>query len=205
MARVSFWEPLFLSVQYSEGKSFAQDEMGLDTRNSRDTYRVSEANSTGDSGMPKRKSSSPKLDGLPVVDAIKRLTLHISDQDCKVGRTRRPESCAAALACLREVPGCTEARAHIARTYVKVGAGSKAHWVRYKTPGSLRGEILAFDRGGRFMPGEYELSPLPKSDRATGKAHSKPTLKRGRKGKHRSKPHTIHGVRTSGHVGWNMR
>ncbi len=156
--------------------------------------------------MPKRKSSSPKLDGLRVVDATKRLTIHISPADCKVGRTRRPESCAAALACLREVPGCTEARAHIARTYVKM----KDHWVRYKTPGSLRGEILAFDRGGRFQPGEYELVPLPKSDRAngkahSGKAHSKPTLKRGRKGKHRAKPHIIHGVRTSGHVGWNMR
>ena len=53
--------------------------------------------------------------------------------------------------------GASEARVHTGRTYVKINE----EWMRYNTPVSLQKEIVAFDRGGSFEPGEYELRPLP--------------------------------------------
>lgn len=134
-----------------------------------------------------------KINGLPVRDATKKVVLKIAPSDCKFGSSKEPGMCAAAKAALRQVPKCSEARVHIARTYLKIGD----HWLRFQTSMALRGEIITFDRGGKFEAGEYELNPLPKSMLLTrGKATgSKPKLKRGRKGHHRSPPHRIKGVR----------
>ena len=135
-----------------------------------------------------------KIKGLPVHDATKKVTIKIAPQDCKFGTSMEPGSCAAARACIRQVPKCSEARVHIARTYLKIGG---THWLRFNTTGALRGEIITFDRGGKFMAGEYELRPLPKSMRfKRGKqTGSKPKFKRGRPGHHRAKPHRITDVR----------
>jgi hypothetical protein len=59
------------------------------------------------------------------------------------------------------------ARVHVARTYLKIGN----KWLRCITPESLRSEIVAFDRGGKFEPGEFELKAIPDSMRL-GVAHS---------------------------------
>jgi hypothetical protein len=136
---------------------------------------------------------SMKINGIPVRDATKKVRIVIAKQDCKFGSSKEPGSCAAARACLRQVPECSEARVHISRTYLRVGD----HWLRFQTPAALRGEIITFDRGGSFEAGEYDLRPLPKSmllhrGKATG---TKPKLKRGRAGHNRTKPHRIEGVR----------
>lgn len=136
-----------------------------------------------------------EINGAKVVDATKKVVIKITNQDCKKGNTKDPGACAAALACLRELPNCTEARVHLGRTYVKQGRS----WVRYHTPQALRSEIVAFDRGGKFAPGEYTLTPMQPAKR-TGKQQGTNTrLSTPKKfQKPRAKYHVISGVRQHG-------
>lgn len=135
-----------------------------------------------------------QIAGLPVVDAPKKLTITITAKDVAKGNTKDPATCAAAQACLRQAD-CTEARVHLGRTYLKVGK----KWVRYHTPESLRGEIISFDRGAMFQPGEYTLTAMQPTKRATGKAQSSSRASRAKKNqKPRTKPHVVYGVRSHG-------
>ena len=106
------------------------------------------------------------IGGLKVIDPRGKLELHILPKDVAKGKPKSPSGCAAAVACLREIPYCTDARVHIGRTYVKV----KNVWHRYKTPRQLRTEIISFDRGAMFQPGTFVLEPLSPSQRPTGRA-----------------------------------
>jgi hypothetical protein len=106
-----------------------------------------------------------EIAGKKVVDGNKPIKLHITADDVKKGANKNPSGCAAALAALREIPEVKAARVHVGRTYLQI----KDKWVRYQTPKSLRTEIVAFDRGGKFEPGEYHLAPLPLSYRNKGK------------------------------------
>lgn len=134
-----------------------------------------------------------KIKGLPVRNATKKVKIVIAPQDCKFGSSKEPGSCAAARAALRQVPRCSEVRIHLSRSYLRVGNV----WFRYITPDSLRGEIVTFDRGGKFDAGEYYFNPMSKSHRKRmGKAQgSKPKHPRGRPGHQRAKYHRIEGVR----------
>ena len=132
-----------------------------------------------------------QINGLPVVDAKQKVKITISSRDVTKGKTKDPAACAAAVACLREVKNCTQARVHIGRTYLKIGK----RWVRFHTPQSLRGEIVAFDRGANFEPGDYVLTPMQPSHRATGKAQGGNAKKK--KGKKRPYHITV-GVRHFG-------
>lgn len=102
-----------------------------------------------------------KIDGIEVKDSEEELTVKILPRDVKAGAAKNATSCAAAKALVRERK-CQDARVHVNRTYLKEGDV----WTRYKTPPSLRSEIIAFDRGGAFEPGEYTLLPVPPADRA---------------------------------------
>lgn len=135
------------------------------------------------------------IDGEPIVDGARKLTVHISSRDTKRGQTKSPASCAAALACKREVPKCTQARVHISRTYLKING----KWVRYATPPALRSEIVAFDRGAPFAPGTYALAPLKASSRVRKRQGSDKPKKRN--GKKRRAYHMVSGVRHFGAVG----
>lgn len=110
----------------------------------------------------KKKNFRNKINGKPVVNAKRRVTLHISAKDTVAGAVKDPGACAAARAAIREVPNCTAARIHLGRAYIF----QKDKWLRYKTTDALRSEIIAFDRGGRFAPGSYDLRPLSPSDMA---------------------------------------
>lgn len=101
------------------------------------------------------------IHGKPVVNAKKVVTLHISPMDVKKGSVKDPGACAAARAAMRAVPNCIAARIHIGRAYL---LGKDGKWLRYKTPEALRGEVITFDRGGKFQPGEYTLRPMSPSD-----------------------------------------
>ena len=101
-----------------------------------------------------------EINGKKVVDATRKLKINISPRDATEGATKDPASCAAARAAKRDIPHCISARVHIGRVYVEL----KDKWVRYFTPESLRTEIIAFDRGGSFQPGEYELNPPSKAE-----------------------------------------
>lgn len=143
------------------------------------------------------KNGNPrKIDGLVVKNLTKKIKLVISDEDCRKGNKKNPNSCAAAIAATRQVPNCIEARIHIGRIYLKVKTGNKEYWLRGKTPGALRTEIATFDRGGTFEPGTYDINPLCASELPNGRARDPaPKYNHGRAGKHHPKPRVLKDVR----------
>lgn len=134
-----------------------------------------------------------KIEGKKVEDANKKLRITIGNIDVKAGALKNAKSCAAAVSLVRQ-GFCDAARVHVFRTYLKKGN----KWLRYKTPPALRNEIIAFDRGGKFEPGDYELSPIPPSDRTTARTAARKankTVRKSHKSKGIRKPHVITGVR----------
>lgn len=134
-----------------------------------------------------------EIDGKPVVNAKKGVVLHILPQDVKAGRKKRPDCCAAAQACMRQM-GAKQAKVHLTRVYVE----KPNEWIRFKTPRSLRVEIISFDRGHRFESGDYNLAPLQPSiqGRTSTKQTRRKTGTHPQRGK-RIKPHAVQGVRYS--------
>lgn len=129
----------------------------------------------------------------PIRNATKPVTIRITPNDATHGAKKDPGACAAALAAKRDVPECTEARIHISTSYVKV----RDTWYRFRTPEALRTEIIGFDRGAKFTPGEYRLTPIQPSHRASGKRQggsSRPPPKT-RQRRSRAAPHQVTGVR----------
>lgn len=155
------------------------------------TQSVSEGIKTHFEGIQMRNM---KIAGMPVHDARSRVVIEINRQDISGGKSKDPSSCAAARACLRQVPKCTSVRVYKSRTYLKINN----KWFRYHTPNSMKLEIVAFDRDANFLPGVYVLSPMQPSHRATGKSHSKSVVKKkvlpGPR-KKRAAYHVIEGVR----------
>ena len=102
------------------------------------------------------------IDGLPVVDAKRPLTLTVTKADITraADSSQEPDRCAVARACKRELH-VIEARVHLARVYLRT---NNSNWVRYQPPGAMRAEIIAFDRGGTFEPGEFRLQKVPPKD-----------------------------------------
>ena len=119
-----------------------------------------------------------KLDGLPIKDAKKDVVLTITPEDIRRGRSGKPDACAVAQACMRQLH-CSAARVHLARIYGR-GQGT---WYRYMTPGSIRSEIIAYDRRSSFKPGDYLLHPPGPSHKTNGK-------QQGSK-KSQTKPHAV--------------
>jgi hypothetical protein len=138
-----------------------------------------------------------KIAGTKVVDANKKINLRITKRDCSTGSLKDPSACAAAKALCR-LSDVKECRVHIARVYIK----TKDKWVRYATPPSLRSEIIAFDRGGTFAPGDYPLAPVQPTVRLGAKPRKRYDYSKGpRHGKpqgKRSKPHVVKGIRSHG-------
>jgi len=143
-----------------------------------------------------------RIDGLPVRDIMKPISFIITEDDCRRGQSKTPSSCAAALAAKR-LPRVSEARIHIGRVYLKV---DKKYWLRGKTPNSLRTEIISFDRGGKFVPGEYVISPLPPSDMPGGKRQGTEdkTSRDKRRGKKKRKLHVLHSIRSNAHTEFSL-
>jgi hypothetical protein len=95
-----------------------------------------------------------KIEGTPVKDADEKIILHITKMDVRAGAKKNADSCAAAKALCREHQ-CEAAKVHMSRAYIKKGG----KWIRFEVSPALRAEVLAFDRGGAFEPGEYILNP----------------------------------------------
>lgn len=132
-----------------------------------------------------------KLDGTPVKDAKKDVTVNISTRDCRRGSAKDPSKCAAALACRREL-SATDTRIHVGRCYLKI-AGK---WLRYRPAQALRSEIIAFDRGGEFKPGQYLLRTIPLDcTKRTKRAAAKSGKGNGVKGKKNRRHHVVAGIR----------
>lgn len=130
-----------------------------------------------------------QIEGYSVKDARRNATFQILPRDIASARSKKPDKCAAALACCRELKA-DEVRVYVSRIYVRKGK----QWTRYTTPDSLSREIVALDRGGRFEPGEYLLSRPPKSmqlgvETRTGRTNPK------KNGKRRSLHHFTENIR----------
>lgn len=135
-----------------------------------------------------------KINGKKVVDARKPLLLEITDQDVARGDKKEATSCAAAVACKRQL-GAKSARVHLSRTYVEYDD----RWVRYSTPSSIRTEIVSFDRGKKFEAGEYKLPILQPSKHAKGIRQGTHSNSKKLKGNTngRGAHHHVSGVRAS--------
>ncbi len=96
------------------------------------------------------------IDSIPVEDADKPVTVHVTADDCSKGSKKDPEACAFAVA-LKRITQCDASRVHLGCTYLRFGN----KWLRYATPPSLKAEIISFDRGGGFFPGNFRLHPMP--------------------------------------------
>lgn len=106
-----------------------------------------------------------QIDGRPIIDAAKPVTLEILDRDIAKADRKEPLDCVVARACRRDL-GAKEVRVHLTRIYVRFSDGS---WQRFVTPKRMRTDIIAFDRGGSFPPGSFVLVPPPLSQKLTGK------------------------------------
>ena len=87
-----------------------------------------------------------------VKDAKKRLVVEVTARDRSAAKKLRHKECALALACRRQfhLDGVLIARS---RAYlVREGTAT-----RYELPMAIQKEVVSFDRGGGFDPGQYEL------------------------------------------------
>jgi len=130
-----------------------------------------------------------EINGLPVVDAKKNITLVISPEQVQRANVKKPDSCAIAQSCLA-LKGVKEARIHLSRAYIRT---NDHNWQRFVVPAAARSEIVAFDRGGKFSPGEYTLSAPPPSYKLG--ADARRGRKTGPKKTKRKKYHVITDVR----------
>ncbi len=129
------------------------------------------------------QKKASQFEGAEVVDANTALLLKIKECDIKGSKKADASNCAAARALKREIG--SEVRVYLTRTYIKIGT----KWQRFITPQSISREIVAFDRGAKFEPGEYVLSPPSKTQRLdhyrpSGKVSGKKPNSNGRKPRH---------------------
>ena len=134
------------------------------------------------------------IDGLPVFDAKKPIKMTVTKADCKNGNPKYPDTCAAARCLMRELHA-SEVRVHLSRVYVKT---TPDKWIRFVTTKPLRTEIIAFDRGGTFAPGDYHLSAVRDSIRS-GTKRKKPVRRTGthpQRARSNRQRHVVSDVRT---------
>lgn len=133
------------------------------------------------------------INGLPIIDAKRPLVVHVTAEDIAHADRKEPDDCAMARAVRRDCHA-KEVRVHLGRVYVRSNQGN---WVRYMTPPSLRAEIVAFDRGGSFEPGEFVLG-APQPSRRTTQQQGSTTSQRPKKlQRPRRPPHIMTNVRPS--------
>jgi hypothetical protein len=127
----------------------------------------------------KKQTRQRLYKGLPVIDAPRNsgISMTVTPSDIEGSRKGDPANCAAAIAGKRELK--KEVHVFLSRAYVQ----EDKHWVRYFTPESVSREIISFDRGSDFAPGNYEFR-APKDSERLGQYKGKSTQKNGRKAKH---------------------
>jgi hypothetical protein len=144
------------------------------------------------------KISARALDGSPIFDSTEPLKIQVNSRDIANADRKDPADCVMARA-VRRCIHAHEVRAHLGRVFVR--QREKGPWKRYETSTALRSEIIAFDRGGAFEPGEYMLrkirdsqTSLARSRYSEGRNRNRSSRK-GRAQKKRMAPHTMKNVR----------
>lgn len=100
-----------------------------------------------------------RIDGEPVANAMMRLRVNVTRDDIERGQPLNPNACAIARACIRQVKNVVAAKVHKGRLYLKFEG--QARWRRWMVPEYATREIVAFDRGGRFVPQLIDFDPPP--------------------------------------------
>src|SRR6267142_2410552 len=127
-----------------------------------------------------------------VTDAKKNVNIEVTNADDKAAAKKSHKTCAMAVACKRKfkLDGVVIS---VNRAYLVKGDRAR----RFVLPPSVEREVVSFDRGGGFEPGEYELSKVPKGS-TLGRKKSKAN---GKEGAHSpGQPKHIHrtgGIRVS--------
>ena len=135
-----------------------------------------------------------RIDGQPVTNGHRRIRVKVSAADIKDGAPLNSNSCAIARACIRQVPNVTAAKVHLGRLYL-LFAGA-ARWQRWFVPEYATREIVAYDRGGRFVPQEIDFQPPP----VPILARYRPAKAKRPQGKRRRVIHRTMDVRDSAHA-----
>ncbi len=95
-----------------------------------------------------------------VTDADDDLLINVTEKDEKASKKKDHNECAMAVAVKRQ-EGCSSVIISASTAYVIKGT----HATRYKMPESASREVVSFDRGSAFEPGDYKLKSPPKSAR----------------------------------------
>jgi len=95
-----------------------------------------------------------------VTDADDDLMVEVNEKDGKVSRRKDHNECAMAVAVRRQEKASSVI---ISSRTAYVIKGTEA--VRYKVPEAVGKEVVSFDRGSSFEPGDYKLKAMPKSGR----------------------------------------
>lgn len=123
-----------------------------------------------------------RIDGEPVANGMTRLRIDVTKADIERGQPLDQNSCAIAVACVRQLKNVVAAKVHKGRLYLKFEG--QARWRRWFVPEYATREIVAFDRGGRFVPQQIDFAPPPvpvlARYRGPKKVRSGPRRKRGR-------------------------
>jgi hypothetical protein len=108
---------------------------------------------------------------LPIVNPTAPHRIVVTAGDVRRAKPMDETACAFAKACMRLDPDVERVQFKKTRAYLVYPDRIE----RYVNPAAVQQEIVAFDRGGRFAPGEYELRPLSPSQRRkpTGKVSGK--------------------------------
>ena len=135
-----------------------------------------------------------KLNGKEVVPSHRRLRINITQADIDKGEVLNPNACAAAQAIQRALK--KQAKVHRGVTYLDEGKAYR----KYRTSTALRMETIIFDRGGRFMPGPYDLLDVPIRELGYGSTTKKKPKPSGRSrapAKRRNIPGVRHTARSA--------
>ena len=119
-----------------------------------------------------------EIDGLPVKDAKKSIRLEIMRDDIVNARKKDSTCCAVAKACKRGL-SVKAVKVHLTRLYLNTDGKC---FTRYIVGGAMRSEIIAFDRGGKFQPGIYNLA-VPDKTKALGYSKKSRSVRKDEKGK----------------------
>jgi hypothetical protein len=91
----------------------------------------------------------------PVIDALTPLDITVTKQDITASKPNDPQNCAYARSIRRDHPGIEDCFVNRSSAFIVYPKAI----VRYVLTTSMQKEIVAFDRGGKFAPGEYHLCP----------------------------------------------
>lgn len=129
---------------------------------------------------------------LEVVDAKRPVRIEVTEQDATKKGIKNHESCAMAVACKRKfnLDGVV-----ISRSTAYLVKGRKAR--RFKLSPSVSREIVSFDRGAGFAPGNYHLTTFPETQRLGSRRETSTDGNGTGNGFPKNFRHVTTGIRTS--------